>query len=114
MRYEAGARSWWKGPHHQPTTFVPNDIGALLPEQRGGGLFLVDQPMARVACALLVDAVRCLGLPPSKKTYQEAVRYLFGPPRGEPIPYETACQLTGIGSDYLRCWLRRAGHGRSR
>jgi hypothetical protein len=109
MRYEAGARSWWKGPH-QPTVFIPDDIGTLLPEQRVGR-FLVDQPMARVAAAMLVDAVRCLALPRTSKTYREAVRYLFGPPDGEVIPYETACQLTGISCDHLRRRLRRAGHG---
>lgn len=114
MRYEAGARSWWKeqGPYH-PTTFIPGDIGTLLPEQCVGR-FLAEQPMTRVAAALLVDAVRCLALPPTKKTYQEAVRYLFGPPRGEAISYETACQLAGISCDHLRRRLRRAGHGRRR
>ncbi len=106
MRYGPGSRSaWWRVGSHPP---IPEDLGILLPTQTGLQ-HATHLPMARVAAAVLIDAVRCLHTPRHLKLYQEALRYLMGPDHHEAIPCEQACQLAGIDREHLRRRLRAAG-----
>jgi hypothetical protein len=85
-------------------------MGILLPEQEVRVRPVTDAPMARLAAALLIDAVRCLAFPRKHRLYQDALGYLLGPARNEALPCEIACQLSGITQDHLRRRLRAAGH----
>src|SRR5215475_3778499 len=108
MRYGPQARAaWWrlKSPHP-----IPDDLGTLLPAQTGQQQ-AIHLPMARVAAALLIDAIRCLHFPPAHRLHQDALRYLLGPDHDETIPCEQACQLAGVDPEHLRRRLRLAGYG---
>jgi len=108
MRYGPRARSaWWRLNSPHP---IPDDLGVLLPPQTGQQ-HTTHLPMARVAAALLIDAIRCLHFPPAHRLHQDALRYLLGPPRDETLPCEQACQLAGVDREHLRRRLRAAGYG---
>jgi len=108
VRYGPGGRSaWWRGLDHHP---IPADLGILLPDQTGQQQ-PTHLPMARLAAALLIDAVRCLHTPPGTGLHQDALRYLLGPPHDETLPCEQACQLAGIDPEHLHRRLRAAGYG---
>jgi hypothetical protein len=107
MRYGPRGRSaWWRMGERNP---IPDDLGILLPDQTGLQ-HATHLPMARLAAALLIDAVRCLHTPPDRPLHQEALRYLLGPSHQETLPCEQACQLAGIEREHLRRRLRAAGY----
>jgi hypothetical protein len=85
-------------------------MGTLLPEQIVRVRPVTDGPMARLAAALLIDAVRCLAFPREHRLYKDALLYLLGPSRDEALSCEIACQLVGVTRDHLRRRLRSAGH----
>jgi len=101
--------AWWKATPYQIAS-VPEDLGDMLPGQAPTQK-TTHLPMARIAAAMLVDAVKCLGLPREHRMYREAVTYLLGPDNGAPIPCDIACALAGIDRERLKRRLRAAGHG---
>jgi len=108
MRYGPQARdAWWRLNSPHP---IPDDLGILLPHQTGQQ-HTTHLPMARLAAALLIDAIRCLHLRPAHQLHQEALRYLLGPAGNESIPCQQACELAGIDREHLGRRLRDAGYG---
>jgi hypothetical protein len=88
---------------------IPDDLGILLPEQQAER-HATHLPMARVAAAVLIDAVRCLHQPPASTLHRDALRYLLGPAGQEVMPCDRACELADIDPEHLRRRLRAAGY----